>query len=182
MRKFVRVSLCAALAAFAAGAGVYARQAASTGPAKELATLLTSAKTDCVFAKVPSDTGRYVAALNVAGVQMLVVSAKFNDQTAMEYRAYTKDCMGAYADLNSAADAQERIIIEDMGADGLVALPKKDAPRDGVNRSGKTMKLDGDPKLLKKEKIAPEVFDKTFHEADEMYVHWLRLLLSELKK
>ena len=47
---------------------------------------------------------------------------------------------------------------------------------------GKTSKFNGDPKLLKKQKIAPEDFAKDFTGADDIYTQLLRLLSAELKK
>ncbi len=159
-----------------------AQAAQSAALAKEVAALMTAAKKDCVVMEHNAVFGGYVAALNVPGAELTVVTARFKDTTAMAYRLYKKDCMGAYEDLNAAVGAMDRVVIDDIGADGLVAMPKNDMPRDSVTRDGKTIKLDGNPKVLKQQKVTPDEFAKTFASADETYTQLLRLLSAELKK
>lgn len=159
-----------------------AQSSKSAAPAKEVAALMTKAKMDCVVMENNTVFGGYVAALNVPGAELTVVSARFKDTTSMAYKLYKKDCMGAYEDLNAAVDAMDRVVIDDIGADGLVATPKKDMPRDSIARDGKTIKLDGDSKVLKQQKVTPEEFAKTFASADETYTQLLLLLSAELKK
>jgi hypothetical protein len=179
--RLVAAGLAVALSG-AFGMTVAARQAAnSPALAKELVAELAKKKTDCVLAKDPSVPGQYVAALHVSGLQLLVVSAKFADTQSMEFRMFSGDCMNGYADINAAATATDRVIINDLGADGLNAMPKKDAPRDGITRGGKEMKLDGDKNALKAAKLTPEDYLKTFNEADASYSAYLRLLLDRLK-
>lgn len=156
--------------------------AKSIAAAKEVADLMAKAKTDCVAIDNSSVFGGYVAALLIPGAKLTVVSARFKDTTAMAYKLYQKDCMGAYADLNAAVDAVDRVVVDDIGADGLMAVPKKDAPRDGITRDGKTMKFDGSKDQLKQAKMTPDDFNKAFASADETYTQLLLLLSKELKK
>ncbi len=156
--------------------------AQSSAAAKEVADLMAKANKDCVAMEHPSVFGGYVAALSIPGAKLTVVTARFKDTTAMTYKLYQKDCMGAYADLNAAVDAMDRVIIDDINADGLVATPKKDTPLDGITREGKTEKFDGDKNALKKLKMTPEDFAKSFTSADDLYTQLLRLLSVELKK
>lgn len=157
------------------------QEPASPALAKALVAELGQKKQDCVLAKDPADAGRYVAALHMPGLQLLVVSAKFADPAPMDFRIFSADCMGGYADLNAAATATDRVIIADLGADGLVATPKKNAPRDGITRDGKELKLDGDAKVLKAAKMSAEDFQKTFGAADQVYSSYLKLLIARLK-
>lgn len=182
MHRLGRIALGVFIGTVVAGTAVSARQTQSGAAAKELIDLMAKAKTDCVVASHNAVFGGYVAALNVPGAKLTVVTARFNDTRAMEYKVYQKDCMGAYADLSAAIDAKERITVDDIAGDGLVALPKKDVPRDAITRDGKLVKLDGDAKVLKQQKITPEEFAKTFAAADETYAQLLRLLSAELKK
>lgn len=156
-------------------------QAQSPALAKELVAGLASKKLDCVAAKDPSHEGQYVAALHLPGVQLLVVSARFADPTAMDFRLFSGDCMGAYADLNAAVTAQDRVIYNDLGADGLNAAPKKDAPRDGITKAGAEMKFDADKTALKAAKLSPDAYQKLFADADTQYADFLKLLLDRLK-
>jgi hypothetical protein len=169
-------------------AGVTAVQTAplappqSTNVAREVSDLMVKSNKECVVMEHPSVFGGYIAALNVPGAKLTVITARFKDTTAMAYKLYKKDCMGAYADLSAAIDALDRFVVDDIGGDGLVAVPKKDMPLDSITRDGKTTKFDGDVKLLKKQKIPVEDFAKSFATADEAYAELLRLLSGELKK
>lgn len=165
----------------AMGVSLAAQQTESPALAKQLVAALGEKKLDCVFAKDPSTPGQYVAALHVAGLQLIVVSAQFADPANMEFRMFSADCMGAYVDMNAAVTAKNRLIINDIGADGLVANPKKNAPRDGVTRGADEIKLDGDSKALKAAKMTPEEFQKTFDEIESTYSGYLKLLIARLK-
>lgn len=180
-------SLVAAAAVVAAAVcaqiGLDARQASqSPVVAKEVADLMVKAKVECVVAEHRSVFGGYVAGLLVPGAKLTVVSARFADTTAMAYKLYHKQCMEAYADLSAAVDAMDRVVVDDIGADGLLPTPKKDMPMDGFTKAGKTTKFNGDPKVLKQQKVAPSEFSRSFAEADTTYAELLHLLAAELKK
>jgi len=179
--RFVAAGVAVALAGAMGVVPVAARQSQSPALAKELVAELAKKKQDCVIAKDPDVAGQYIAALHLPGLQLLVVSAKFADPSGMEFRMFSGDCMGGYADLNAAVTGTDRIVISDLGADGLVAIPKKEAPRDGITRAGKELKLDGNPNALKAAKMSAEDYQKTFNEAETAYSTYLRLLIARLK-
>lgn len=181
--RIVAAGLAAAFVGVVATAPVSARQTPTQSPAlaKELVAELAKKKQECIIAKDPEVAGQYIAALHLPGVQLLVVSAKFADPASMEFRMFSGDCMNGYADINAAVTATDRIIINDLGADGLVAMPKKDAPRDGYTHGGKEMKLDGNSGALKAAKITADDFQKTFNEAEQAYSTYLKLLIARLK-
>lgn len=156
--------------------------AQSVAAAKEVVDLMTKAKKDCVAVEHSSIFGGYVAALLIPGAKLTVVTARFKDTTSMAYKLYQKDCMGAYADLSAAVEAVERVTIDDISADGLVAIPKKDTPKDAITIENKTTKFDGSKDALKQAKMTAEDFNKQFAGADETYTKLLRLLSAELKK
>jgi hypothetical protein len=182
MRTLGYIALGIFVGTVVAGTTLQARQVQSGAAAKELIDLLTKAKTDCVVTSHNAVFGGYIAALHIPGAKLTVVTARFADTRAMEYKVYHKDCMGAYADLSAAIDAKDRVTVDDINADGLIAIPKSETPRDSITRGGIVTKIDGDPKLLKKLKVVPEEFAKTFSSADETYTQLLRLLSAELKK
>ncbi len=149
---------------------------------KDVVDLMTKGNRECVVMEHNSVFGGYVAALLIPRAKLTVVMARFTDTTSMAYKLYQKDCMGAYADLTAAVDAMERVIVDDINANGLIALPKKDAPKDAFTREGKTMKFDGDKAALKQAKMTADDFNKAFAGADETYTQLLLLLSKELKK
>ena len=186
MRKFVTlaVGLVVGMGSIASVAAQQAPPPAaqSVAAAKEVTSLMTASKRDCVVVEHNAVFGGYVAALLIPGAKLTVVMARFKDTTSMAYKLYQKDCMGAYADLSAAMDAVDRVVVDDISADGLVALPKKDVPRDALTRDGKTMKFDGDKAVLKQAKMTADDFNKAFAAADETYSQLLLLLSKELKK
>lgn len=181
--RIVAAGLIAAVFGAIGATPVAAEQALTESPAlaKALVAELAKKKQDCILAKDPEVPGQYVGALHLPGLQLLVVSAKFADPAGMDFRMFSSDCMGGYADLNAAVTATDRVVINDLGADGLVAMPKKDAPRDGVTRSGKEVKLDGSNNALKAAKITAADFQKTFNDAEQVYSGYLKLLIARLK-
>lgn len=156
--------------------------AQSIALAKEVVGLMTKGGKDCVAIENNTVFGGYVAALLIPGAKLTVVSARFKDTTSMTYKLYQKDCMGAYSDLSAAVDAMDRVVVDDITADGLVAMPKKDTPKDGITIENKTLKFDGSKDALKQAKITAEDFNKQFGTADDTYSKLLRLLSAELKK
>ncbi len=156
--------------------------AQSPAATKELVDLMTKAKVDCAVAENNQVYGGYIAALLIPGAKLTVVSARFKDTTAMTYKLYNKDCMGAYQDLSAAADAVDRVVFDDIAADGLVAKPKKDMPKDAITVDNKTTKFDSDKDALKQAKLSIEEFNKQFASADETYTKFLRLLSAQMKK
>jgi hypothetical protein len=182
--RILAAGLAVALVGFvgATGVSLAAHETQSPALAKELVAELGKKKLDCVFAKDPSTPGQYIAALHVPGLQLIVVSAQFDNPGNMEFRLFSADCMGAYVDMNAAVTAKNRLSINDIGADGLVANPKKNAPRDGITRGGgDEVKLDGDSKALKAAKMTPDEFQKMFDEAETAYAGYLKVLIARLK-
>lgn len=186
MRKLVTATVALGVTISMNGFAVVEAQqppptAQSVAAVKQVVDLMTQSKRECVVMD-GSVFGGYVGALLVPGAKLTVVSARFSDTTSMVYKLYQKDCIGAYADLTAAVDGMDRVIIDDINANGLIAMPKKDSPRDAITRDGKTIKLDGDRAFLKQTKLTPEDFTKAFAGADETYSQLLLLLSKELKK
>lgn len=181
--RIIAAGLIAAVFGAIGATPVAAQQATTESPAlaKALVAELSKKKQDCLLAKDPEVPGQFIAALHLPGLQLLVVSAKFADPAGMDFRMFSSDCMGGYADLNAAVTATDRVVFNDLGADGLVAMPKKEAPRDGVTRGGKEVKIDGSNNALKAAKITAGDFQKTFTDADHLYAGYLRLLIARLK-
>ena len=81
--------------------------------------------------------------------------------------------------------ADNRLIIEDVSSDGLVAIPRKDAGRGAYTVSGTARVFDGDyadPRRRNQKKISQEDYFKAYGDADATYAKLLQTLLAELKK
>lgn len=181
----------ALMMAAAAAASLYAQSptpppaSTSTPAAKEFVGLLEARKLEAFAVRDEANAGQFIAALHIPGVQLMVVSALYKQPSHIEYRLYHKDYMSAYQDLRSGMLADNRVIIEDISGDGLMAIPRKDTGRDTFTVSGTERVFDGDfadPRRKNQKKISQEDYFKAYGEADVRYAKLLETLLTELKK
>jgi hypothetical protein len=165
--------------------GSSAAGAASAPKVKELITLMQTKKLEAVAAKDPSASGRFIAALHIPSVQLLVVSAQYSMPGELDSRLYYKDYMGAYVDLNTSVHSKDKTFIEDALCDGLVALPGKSLARDSALIGTDRQIFDGDfakPSQRNSKKVPHDVYHKRFSTAEERYVRVLGVLIEEVKK
>jgi hypothetical protein len=158
---------------------VAARQTAkSPAHAQELAKLLDQAQLDSVAAKDPSQPDQFVAALYIAGIQLLVVSARYSAPTLLDTRITKKEYRDTYIDLSSASIPESKVFIQDGAADGLKASRHDNDPIDSFENGVRSISFDGD---WKKQKLSEQEYMKSFAEADEQYAKMLQLLIAHLK-
>ena len=84
-----------------------------------------------------------------------------------------------YIDLNSAAEPDSKLFIEDLLVDGLKAKREENRPFDSVESRGKRTAFDGD---WKKQQLSEQEYMKIFSATDERYSQMLTALLAQLKK
>ena len=109
----------------------WAQTTSKSGPlAKQLVAALEAAKMDSIAAKDPAGPDVYVGALYISGFQLLVVSGSYAAPTLLDARISKKEYRDTYLDLTGASTPATRIMIEDLGADGLKAKREDDAPFD----------------------------------------------------
>jgi hypothetical protein len=154
------------------GSAVESRSAAL---ASELTKLLSSQNLDSIASP---DAETYVGALLAPG-QLFVVRAKMS-KDRMSYLLINKMYKDAYLDLNSASEAASRVLVMDLGADGLQFKNAKDQPFDMVSVAGRQMSFDG--KWGGKENPSKDEYAKTFESSDEQYTQMLQVLISAMKK
>ena len=160
-------------------------EATSGAKVKEFIAALQAKKLEAFAARDPDAERRYVAALLVPGVQMLVVSATHGRPTDIEYYIYRKEHMNAYMDLNSSVLSSDKVFVEDALADGLVAKPPKGLAADAVTIAGKPQPFDGlfaDPKRKNDKRIPLADYTKAFADADQRYTKLLDRLIVEIKR
>ena len=145
--------------------------------AAELAQMLQTKNLNNVATK---DADHYVGALYVPGIQLLVVRAKYAATDRMTYLIMMKEYRDAYVDLNSASDRDSRILISDLGANGLQFRREKDQPFDVVDLGGKSLSFDG--RWGGKDGVSRDEYTKTFETTDAQYSQMLQALIEQLKK
>lgn len=178
MTDHVRGVCCAAaFVLLAAPALAFAQESRSSQLATELAKLLDARKLDAVAAKIEGD--QYVGALYFPGTQLLVVKARYIVPERMDAQLAGKNYREVYIDLNSASIKDSKILIADLGANGLQAARRNNPPYDTVDAGGKSYAFDGD---WDKAKISEQEYTKVFQTSEADYARMLEALMAELKK
>jgi hypothetical protein len=184
-RLFVALAVAAPVALSAQQPG----SSPSAAKAAELSALMSSKKLEAFAIKDtrdPAKTDRYIAVLLVPKSQLLLVAATYTRFMDIEYRLHTKDFMAAYVDLNTSLYAKDKFFVEDAMADGLVAMPKRNAAHDGVKMGTDELTFNGDfadPRRRNTaNKISQEDYQKKFAETERRYVEILGLVIEQLKK
>ena len=151
------VTLVGVLAVLLNSSNGYAQQSAAL--AEELAQLLNGAQLDAIAAKDSEGTDRYVAALAFPG-QLIVVSARYEVPMYVEAKISNGEYREVYLDLNGASIPDTKVLITDVGADGLMSGDDTD---DMVDTGSGPALFDGDA------------------DAEMQYVRMLNALIAEAR-
>ena len=154
----------------------------TAGTSAELATdlvkLMEQRNLDTIAAAHPADAGRFVAAMHIKGVQLLVISGRYSAPALLKEHLVKGDYRQVYLDLNSAADKQGRLFITDSQANGLRAAPEKNAPFDISWRDMTAQILYNND--WKSQKLNEAAYRKRFTEDETEYAAMLEILKSAL--
>ena len=128
----------------------------------------------------PADADRFVAAMLIPGVQLVVVAADYTVPVLLRERLLTGKYQDAYIDHSTATDADSRLTIEDIQADGLAFKPPKGvASGDLIVRKGEELRLDGQ---WRKKRMKEDDYREAFDQARADYVRIIELLLAQAKQ
>jgi hypothetical protein len=153
-----------------------AQESRSAQLAGELCKLLDSLKLDSVATKIEGD--QYAGALYFPGTQLLVVKARYIVPERMDAQLAQKNYRDVYIDLNSASVPASKVLIADLGANGLFAR-RRETQFDTADLAGKSYSFDGD---WGKAKISEQEYTKAFQTSDAEYIRILEALVAQLKK
>jgi hypothetical protein len=159
-----------------APASAIAQESRSAQLATELVKILDSMKLDSAAAKLDKD--EYAGALYFAGTQLLVVKARYIVPERMDAQLAQKNYRDVYIDLNSASVPASKVLIADLGANGLFAR-RRENQFDTADLGGKSYSFDGD---WGKAKISEQEYTKAFQTSDTEYIRILEALVAQLKK
>jgi hypothetical protein len=171
-----RIIGCASAAFVLLAAPALAQDSRSSQLALELAKMLDTMKLDAVAAKIEGD--QYVGALYFPGSQLLVVRARYIVPERMDAALQGGKYRDVYIDLNSASIKDTKLLVADLGANGL-QLGRRNQPYDTVDVGGKSIAFDGD---WGKAKISEAEYTKAFETNDAEYQRMLQALVAQLKK
>jgi hypothetical protein len=182
MRTFVGRSVVLLAAGFVLAVlpiAAQAQEAKSVALVRELTQLLDQGKLGAIAAKDASAPDLFVAALYYPGSQLMVVSARYAVPSILAERLAKQDFTEVYTDLNSAAVPGSKILVMDIGADGL-KLKKENNRFDTCDIGDKSYVFDGEWK--KQKFVTEDDYAKKFGEADAAYSKALAALIAQLKK
>lgn len=142
----------------------------------ELVKLLEARQLDSIAAKIGND--QYVGALYFAGTQLLVVKARYAAPERMDAQLKGKNYRDVYIDLNSASVAGSKLLVADLGANGLFAR-RRENQFDTADVGNRSYSFDGD---WGRAKLSEDEYMKVFQTAEAEYLGMLEALVAELKK
>lgn len=177
-RRLLSALVAAILAAPLFAQPLLAQEAQSAAAAKELASLLADRKLDAVATRMPGETDKYAAVLAFPN-QLLVVWARYAAPAVLNEKLIGKQYRDIYIDLNSASIAGTKVLITDLGADGLRPKRDRDEPYDTQDAGKGGFNFDGN---WKEDKLSEEDYMKVYAEADAGYKAALEALIAEIKK
>lgn len=128
----------------------------------------------------PTDANRFVAAMLIPGIQLVIVAADYKVPVLLRERLLTGKYQDAYIDLSTATDEGSRLTLEDIQADGLAFKPPKGvASGDLIVRDGEELRLDGQ---WRKKRMKEDAYRAAYDEARADYVRIVGLLLDQAKQ
>lgn len=161
-----------------AGLRVAADQSQSAPPAAALKARMEQLKLDAVAARDPDEPGRYVAALYIPGVQLLVVSAPYPLASAIDKKIAAREFMDVYVDLQATRDRTGHFFVEDFEADGLRSA--SDAACDTTTSNGTTpVVFNG---KWEAQQLTQENYEARLKRDDERYARMLKVLNAALAR
>lgn len=163
------------------GVAAPAQEAGTAARVKELSTLLTDATAGgprFIAAEDPGDATRFVAAMVLPDLQVLLVSAVYKAPVLLRERVLTRKYQDAYQDLHAASLPEGKIVIEDLLANGLAVKPAKGQGPDAATVDGRTVTFDG---LWRKAKLSETEYTTAFQKAEQEYGRLLGLLIAQAK-
>jgi hypothetical protein len=153
-----------------------AQAADSQARAQELTKRLGADAPTSLAAAVPGEDSRFVAALHIPGVQLLVISGNYQSPALLRELILKGDHRRVYMDLNSAADREGRFFVEDLGADGLRREREANAAFDITWRDGTVRTLYNSD--WEAQELSREEYQKRFEKDAADYAALLKILLD----
>jgi hypothetical protein len=97
----------------------------------------------------------------------------------MDAQLAGKNYRDVYIDLNSASVKDSKVLIADLGANGLQSTRRNNQPYDTVDTGGKSYAFDGE---WGRAKLSEQEYTKAFQTTDTEYAQMLEALVNQLKK
>ena len=151
-------------------------QTVQPATAKQLASLMSERKLDAIAAKDPHDPDRYIAALLIPGVQLLVVSADYPAPPELDAQLGAKNYRDVYSALHQPATAPSRSFFIDLGCDGISS--GRGDQIDVLYEKGTAQTLFNGQ--WRQQGLSEEAYEKKVREAEQQYGRLVSLLMAAL--
>ena len=163
-----------ALLGFSGVASAGGGQGQSSKAATALVSLMKSQGVDVAAAPDPSHPGRFIAALLIPDVQLLVIAANSKTPEYVAAQISQRQFREVYTTLNATAVPDTKLFFQDMGCDGLT-----DSGIDIMYERGKDQTIfDRD---WKRQKMSKADYEAKVEKADDQYGRILALLTQSLQ-
>lgn len=171
-----RLWLVPALLMLAAAAPAAAQTRPSSALTGDLATLMASRQIEAVAAQDPDAPDRFIAALLIPKVQLLVVSAQYPAPADLQAQLTQQRYRDVYTALHQPSAQPTRFFVMDAGCDGL----RSDRENvDVLYEKGTTQTLfDGN---WKQQGLSEATYTKRAQDAEAHYARLLSILTSSLQ-
>jgi hypothetical protein len=178
MKRFTIAATLVLLAGGAAGQHAAGDESLSAAPAATLKAQLEQLKLEAIAAPDPDEPGRYVAALYIPGIQLLVVSAPYPLAAAVDKKIAAGQYMDVYVEIQGVRDRTGHFFVEDIMADGLLAASVPAAASDTTTLDGAT------PVVFNRnwsaQRLSEEQYNARFKGDDQRYARMLTVLSTAL--
>jgi hypothetical protein len=166
------ITVCLLMAAFPAGA----QERQSSALVGDLASLMTARQLEAVAAQDPESPDRFVAALLMPDVQLLIVSAEYPAPAELQAQLAQQQYRDVYTALHQPSAQPTRFFLMDVGCDGLGTGGER---VDVLYEKGTTQTLfDG---RWKQQGLSEAAYTKREQDAETRYSRLLSILTSSLK-
>lgn len=176
-----RVTILVALVLLTVGAaGLRAAgdESLSAPAAAALKAQLEQRGLQAIAARDPEEPGRYIAALYVPDVQLLVVSAPYVVPKEIDKKIAAGQYMDVYVELQAVRDRTGHFFVEDLKADGMRPAPEQDLAFDTTTLNGaRPVVFNG---KWDAQQLTQEDYDTRFRKDDERYARMLVVLSTAL--
>lgn len=129
-----------------------------------------------IAANDPSGPNRFVAAMLIPNVQLLVIAADYRVPMLLRERLLTAKYRDAYQDLSSATKESSRLTIDDVQADGLALKPGRGRAGDLLVHGDREVRFDG---RWRDQKIKEDAYKAAFADARKEYLRLVGLLVAQ---
>jgi hypothetical protein len=162
-----------------ASAGAQEQRDETSALAQELASLLDRAGLDSMAGRFGETDEGFVAALYMPEQLLIVVSARYPSPSLLKEKILGGRYRDVYLDLHGATDPATRLVIEDLGVDGIQPRRSEGRSVDVYTKGGASpFAFDGE---WKKRKLSEDAYRKMFDQVATEYADMLRALILQAR-